>query len=148
MLPRALITGVAGFIGSNLLDFLLENTDWEIHGIDNYSTGSADNIREHMNNPRFVFSQADVQSTQTLKPFKYVFHLAALPRIQPSFELVNAHIHANVLGATHLLELMIREQHYPRFVYSGSSAVYGTPKQIPTPEEESIDCLSPYAFHK
>lgn len=148
MNERALITGVAGFIGSNLLDYLLLNTNWEIHGIDNCSTGTDENIKQHFQNSRFVYERADVQSLTSLKPYRYVFHLAALPRIQPSFELVNAHIEANVLAATGLLELMIRENHYPRFVYSGSSAVYGTPVQIPTTESERIDCLSPYAFQK
>lgn len=148
MKSRALITGVAGFIGSNLLDYLLTNTDWEIDGIDNCSTGSENNIAAHLTNPRFNFIKSDVRLVSSLKKYQFVFHLAALPRIQPSFELVNAHVEANVMGATHLLEVMIRENHFPKFVYSGSSAVYGTPEQIPTPEDERIDCLSPYAFQK
>jgi nucleoside-diphosphate-sugar epimerase len=148
MEKRVLITGVAGFIGSNLLDFLLENTDWNIDGIDNLSTGSEQNIQHRLTNERFTFINDDVKSVRSLLPYNCIFHLAALPRIQPSFELVNAHVEANVLAATGLLELMIRENHFPRFVYSGSSAVYGTPTEIPTSENERIDCLSPYAFQK
>lgn len=148
MAEKALITGVAGFIGSNLLDYLLEKTGWEIDGIDNLSTGSEENIRHCLDNPRFSFINKDLESIHSLRSYKYVFHLAALPRIQPSFELVNDHIAANVLKATYLLELMIRENHFPRFVYSGSSAIYGTPEHIPTNENERVDCLSPYAFQK
>jgi UDP-glucose 4-epimerase len=148
MAEHALITGVAGFIGSNLLDYLLQHTDWEITGVDNLSTGSELNIRHHYNNSRFRFQNTDLSEIQTLKPFRFVFHLAALPRIQPSFDLVTEHITHNVTRAAYLLELMIREKHYPRFIYSGSSAVYGTPQIIPTPETERIDCLSPYAFQK
>ena len=145
---RVLITGVAGFIGSNLLDYLLAKTDWEIHGIDNLSTGSIDNIEHEIANPRFKFLEQDAFELSALKDYEKVFHLAALPRIQPSFELINEHIKANVLLAGHLIELMIKEHHYPRFVYSGSSAIYGTPDLIPTPETEKVDCLSPYAFQK
>lgn len=145
---KVLITGVAGFIGSNLLDFLIENTDWEIAGIDNLSTGSEKNIQHHLSNSRFSFTRQNCSDVKTLLPYKYIFHLAALPRIQPSFELVAEHIHANVLEAVHLLELMISENYFPRFVYSSSSAIYGTPENIPTNESESIKCLSPYAFQK
>lgn len=148
MADRVLITGVSGFIGSNLLDYLFEKTNWEIHGIDNLSTGRKENIAHRLNEKRFEFTEADLVAVKTLKPYKYIFHLAALPRIQPSFELVNDHIVANVLSATYLLELMIRENYFPRIVYSGSSAIYGTPEQIPTPENEKVDCLSPYAFQK
>ena len=148
MPERILITGVAGFIGSNLLDCLLDKTDWEIDGIDNLSTGSKENINHHYGNGRFRFIENDLNTIRSLKPYRHVFHLAALPRIQPSFELVNEHITANVLNATYLLQLMIRENHFPRFIYSGSSAIYGTPRQIPTTESEKIDCLSPYAFQK
>jgi UDP-glucose 4-epimerase len=145
---RALITGVAGFIGSNLLDYLMGHTDWQIDGVDDCSTGNESNIAAHLSDSRFTFTKANLTTLKSLKQYDYVFHLAALPRIQPSFELVNQHIEANVLAATYLLELMIGESHYPKFIYSGSSAVYGTPLQIPTTENERIDCLSPYAFQK
>lgn len=148
MTERVLITGVAGFIGSNLLDYLIEKTDWSIDGIDNLSTGTKENINHQLSSSRFNFIENDLLSINSLRPYKFVFHLAALPRIQPSFEFVNEHIVANVLRATHLLEIMIRENHYPRFIYSGSSAIYGTPENIPTNENERIDCLSPYAFQK
>ncbi|MCE3229918.1 MAG: UDP-N-acetylglucosamine 4-epimerase [Bacteroidetes bacterium] len=147
-MKKVLMTGVSGFIGSNLLDFLIKNTNWHITGYDNLSTGNKENISEHLNNKRFTFCEADAFTISTLRDYDVVFHLAALPRIQPSFELISEHITANVLLAAHLLEVMIREQHYPKLIYSGSSAVYGTPEKIPTPESEKIDCLSPYAFQK
>lgn len=145
---HVLITGVAGFIGSNLLDYLVSETNWTITGIDNLSTGNINNIEHHLENNRFTFSENSCSEINTLKNYSVIFHLAALPRIQPSFDLINEHINANLVQATHLLELMIKEQHFPRIVYSGSSAAYGTPTQIPTPETERIDCLSPYAFQK
>jgi UDP-glucose 4-epimerase len=145
---KVLITGVSGFIGSNLLDYLMQNTNWDIVGYDNLSTGNKENINGNLNNKRFKFIEKDAFEITSLKEFEIVFHLAALPRIQPSFELISEHIQANVSLAVYLIELMIKESHYPRLVYSGSSAIYGTPIQIPTPETEKIDCLSPYAFQK
>ena len=145
---NVLITGVAGFIGSNLLDHLLGNTSWSISGVDNLSTGNRKNIAHHLGNKRFSFINGNCSELKSLKPFSRIFHLAALPRIQPSFELVTEHVLENLLASIHLLELMIKEDHFPRFIYSSSSAVYGTPVNIPTTEEESIDCLSPYAFQK
>jgi UDP-glucose 4-epimerase len=145
---KVLITGVAGFIGSNLLDYLIEHTDWQITGIDNLSTGSNDNIAHHASNDRFIFLKKDCTQVDSLKQFDKVFHLAALPRIQPSFEFINEHIQANLVNAVHLLEVMIKEKYFPRIIYSGSSAIYGTPKNIPTGENEPVDCLSPYAFQK
>ncbi|MGD1847270.1 MAG: NAD-dependent epimerase/dehydratase family protein [Salibacteraceae bacterium] len=147
-IKNALVTGVAGFIGSNLLDYLLEKTDWQVHGIDNLSTGNRKNIAGQMNDRRFTFSVMSVSDLASLQGYDYVFHLAALPRIQPSFEYINEHIEANLNQSIHLIELMIKEEHFPRLVYSGSSAIYGTPQQIPTPENEKVDCLSPYAFQK
>ncbi len=147
-IQNVLITGVAGFIGSNLLDFLIENTDWKISGIDDYSTGNKKNITQHLDNERFELIEDTLFNLKSLKGYDCVFHLAALPRIQPSFELINEHIHANLMSSMHLLELMIAEKHFPRFVNSSSSAIYGTPKTIPTPETERIECLSPYAFQK
>lgn len=147
-MKRVIITGVSGFIGSNLLDYLLEHTDWKIDGYDNLSTGNKENIIHQLNQPRFKFYEEDAFSIVSLKPYDIVFHLAALPRIQPSFDLISEHIRANVMLPAHLIELMVKEKHFPRLVYSGSSAIYGTPKMIPTPETEKVDCLSPYAFQK
>ena len=145
---NVLVTGVAGFIGSNLLDYLIEKTDWTITGYDNFSTGNKRNIAHHLSNKRFVLVEKSLATIGSLKPFDCVFHLAALPRIQPSFEFVKEHISENLLNSMHLIELMISESYFPRFVFSSSSAIYGTPKTIPTPETEKIDCLSPYAFQK
>jgi nucleoside-diphosphate-sugar epimerase len=145
---KVLITGVAGFIGSNLLDYLIEKSDWDIEGIDNLSTGSINNINQHFANPRFNFVNANCSDIESVRPYQYIFHLAALPRIQPSYELINDHINANLIQAMHLIQLMINENYFPRLVYSSSSAIYGTPKLIPTNESEQIDCLSPYAFQK
>lgn len=145
---HVLVTGVAGFIGSNLLDYLIDETNWTITGIDNLSTGNLQNIEHQLQNSRFSFIETSCKELTSLKNYSTIFHLAALPRIQPSFDLINEHINANLVQATHLLELMIKDEHFPRLVYSGSSAAYGTPTQIPTPETERIDCLSPYAFQK
>lgn len=148
MIKKVLITGVAGFIGSNLLDFLIEITDWNIVGIDDFSTGNKNNIAHHLSNKRFEFIEDTMFSLTTLKEYDCVFHLAALPRIQPSFEFVNEHIHTNLMSSMHLVELMIKDNRFPRIVNSSSSAIYGTPETIPTTEDEKIDCLSPYAFQK
>jgi len=142
------VTGVAGFIGSNLLDYLLDNTEWQVSGYDNLSTGRIENIADRLSNPRFIFHECDIRSIDSLQGVDCVFHLAALPRIQPSFDRIVEHIEHNLCNSAHLLELMVRDKHFPRIVYSGSSAVYGTPTTTPTPESERIDCLSPYAFQK
>lgn len=147
-MSKVLITGVAGFIGSNLLDYLMDVTDWEVVGIDDLSTGNQKNISQHIGDSRFEFVNDTLFNLSTLKPYEIVFHLAALPRIQPSFELVKEHIHANLMGPMHLLELMIADNRFPRIVNSSSSAIYGTPENIPTSETERVDCLSPYAFQK
>ena len=145
---KVLVTGVAGFIGSNLLDYLLANTNWTIVGYDNLSTGRLKNIEQHLNNSRFHYVNSSVIEINSLKEYDCVFHLAALPRIQPSFELVTEHIHENLLLSMHLVQIMIKESYFPKFIFSSSSAIYGTPKLVPTPESEKVDCLSPYAFQK
>ena len=147
-MSHVLITGVAGFIGSNLLDYLLEHTDWKITGIDNLSTGRKSNIEGQLSNNRFLFKESSCAEIESLKPYSKVFHLAALPRIQPSFQYINEHIHANVIESTRLIELMIREEYFPKFIYSGSSSIYGNPATFPTPETAAVNCLNPYAFQK
>ncbi len=147
-IENVLITGVAGFIGSNLLDYLLDHTEWSITGVDNLSTGRRSNIEHRISDNRFTFLEESLFDIKSLKPFQCIFHLAALPRIQPSFEMVNTHIKENLMSSTFLIEKMVEENWFPRIVNSSSSAIYGTPIHIPTTEEERIDCLSPYAFQK
>jgi len=145
---NVLITGVAGFIGSNLLDYLLSGTDWRITGIDNLTTGSEDNICHNLDNPRFKFLKQRCSDITSIKEYDCIFHLAALPRIQPSFDLIREHVQANLLEGVFLIELMVKENHFPRFVYSGSSAIYGNPEKIPTDESAGVNCMNPYAFQK
>jgi UDP-glucose 4-epimerase len=147
-IKQVLITGVAGFIGSNLLDFIIDQTDWRVHGIDNLSTGNKDNIAAQLDHDRFTFIEMRVSELKSVKQYEVVFHLAALPRIQPSFEAIIEHVDANLNEALSLIELMVAEDHFPRLVYSGSSSIYGNPELVPTPESESIKCMNPYAFQK
>lgn len=77
----------------------------------------------------------------------YVFHTAALPRIQPSFDDPMGHEMVNVMGTLHCLEAA-KKTLLKKFVFSSSSACYGTPERYPTPEDEPIRCLSPYALQK
>lgn len=147
-IERVLITGVAGFIGSNLLDYLIDETDWEITGIDNFSTGRKANIEHRLANQRFRFLEQKVSEIASIRSFDVIFHLAALPRIQPSFELIREHVNANLNEALFLVEKMVEEDHFPRLVFSGSSAIYGNPLKTPTDEQEPIKCMNPYAFQK
>jgi UDP-glucose 4-epimerase len=148
MKTKILITGVAGFIGSNLLDYLIQNTNWEIDGIDNLSTGSIENISHILNNNRFNFINNDLINLKSIKSYDFIFHLAALPRIQPSYDLIKEHINHNLISGAHILQLMIEENKYPKLIYSSSSSIYGNPEEFPTTEESKISCLSPYAFQK
>jgi UDP-glucose 4-epimerase len=148
MKNKILITGVAGFIGSNLLDYLIKNTDYNIVGYDNLETGCINNIQHNLDNERFNFVNKSVLSIFTLKEFKYIFHLAALPRIQPSYDQISHHINNNLLLGINLVEIMIKEDHYPKLINSSSSSIYGNPDEVPTTEKCKPNCLNPYSFQK
>ena len=141
---NALITGGLGFIGSNLVDFLVSKK-WDITVIDNLSTGSLDykNLEAE-----YWIKNVDELTFEDIQDFEYVFHLAALPRIQPSFDEPIEHEDANVIITIKLLELLKQSKKLKKLVYSASSACYGTPKNYPTPESEQIQILSPYALQK
>ncbi len=147
-IDKVLITGVAGFIGSHILDSILDETDWEVDSYDDLSTGNEANIAHRLQEERFSFYREAMSKIPSLKSYDAIFHLAALPRIQPSFQYIREHVEANLLEGVGLLEKMIEEEHFPRLIYSGSSAIYGDPEKVPTPETESIDPMNPYAFQK
>ena len=144
-MQKVIVTGGAGFIGSNLVDELI-NQEIEVIVLDNLSTGKQENI-----NPRAVFYQCDV-SRMPMNTFDYlfkdvdtVFHLAATPQVQYSIE--NPTDNNNLYSLINMLEVS-RILGVKRFVFSSSSAVYGNPKYTPINEDHPINPLSPYALHK
>ena len=141
---KALVTGGLGFIGSNLVDFLISK-NWDVTVVDNLSTGSLDYKNEEVN---YWIKGVEDLTFDDIKDFEYVFHLAALPRIQPSFDEPLEHEDANVIITIKLLELLKKSTNLKKLVYSASSACYGTPKNYPTTESEQIQILSPYALQK
>ena len=144
-MPKCLVTGGAGFIGSNLVDALIERGD-EVIMLDNLSTGKKENL-----NPRAQFVEIDLSDVEKIKPYfigvDYVFHCAALARVQPSIENpVKYHDH-NVNGTLNVL-VAARDAKLKKVVYSASSSAYGNQKQMPLREDMPPYPISPYALQK
>lgn len=150
------ITGGAGFIGSNLVDQLI-NEGHEVVVIDSLVTGKKENI-----NPQAKFVQADInacrQGTHPLSAYTEkvekaiegsdaIFHLASLARVQPSIANPVAFNDTNVNGTLNML-VMAHKLGIKRFVYSASSSAYGNAKIFPTPENHPTNPLSPYGLQK
>lgn len=142
---KALVTGGAGFIGSNLTDRLIE-LGHSVVVIDNLSTGKLDNV-----NPKAEFVNkclTDLEEDFLIgKGIDVVFHLAALARVQPSIkDPINFNEH-NVTATLKLLYASHKAK-IKRVVYSASSSAYGDATTFPTPETHSINPLSPYGLQK
>ncbi|MFQ5692236.1 MAG: NAD-dependent epimerase/dehydratase family protein [Nitrospinota bacterium] len=142
---KCLVTGGAGFIGSHLVD-KLEEMGAEVSVLDDFSTSDGGHLPS---SARLV--RGSVTSPEILREaaggMDYVFHTAALPRIQPSFDDPVGHEMVNVVGAIRCLEAL-KGTPVKKFVISSSSACYGTPEKCPTGEDAPIRCLSPYALQK
>jgi UDP-glucose 4-epimerase len=143
---RSVVTGALGFIGSHVVETLLENGH-EVLGIDDLSTGSKENAIEGAD--YVEVSILDPKTKEVISDFRpdYIFHLAALPRIQPSFEEPLIHNMANVDGTIKLLEIA-RDIKIRGFINSSSASVYGNPAEYPITENTPVDPLSPYALQK
>ena len=137
---RCLITGGAGFIGSNLVDALIERGD-EVIVIDNLSAGKRENV-----NSRAQFHQLDIRDLEKIKPlFKgvdYVFHVAAFPRVQPSIEDPVTFNDININGTLNVL-MAAKEAGVKRVIYSASSSAYGDQEKMPLREDMPANPLSP-----
>lgn len=142
---KLLVTGGAGFIGSNLVDELVKEGH-NVSVIDNLSLGK----KEHLN-PRVKFSKKDIRDLKSIKPlFKNidcVFHLAAQPRIQPSIINPAESFDNNVLGTFNVL-MAARDAKVGKVIYSASSSAYGDQKKLPLTEEMFPNCKNPYALFK
>ncbi|MDO8564478.1 MAG: SDR family oxidoreductase [bacterium] len=142
---KVVVTGGAGFIGSHLVDALLLK-GCEVHVIDNLSGGSKENI-----NPKAQFHDADIRNLETIKPIikgaLYVFHTAALPRVQYSIEHPVETNEVNVTGTLNVL-IAAQEGGVKRVVYSASSSAYGDQSTLPLVETMIPNPKSPYGLHK
>jgi len=145
----AVVTGGAGFIGSHMVDLLLER-GYQVRVIDNLSGGHARNIAQHQDNPDFSFDQIDIMTIKSGSPlFKgahFVFHFAGIGDIVPSIEEPVRYMETNVLGTVNVLQAA-RAAHVKKFVYAASSSCYGL-AETPTNEQQPITPLYPYALSK
>jgi UDP-glucose 4-epimerase len=139
-MKKVIVTGGAGFIGSTLVDELIEK-GIEVVVLDNLSTGKESNI-----NPKAEFIRCDVSKDRPLfSGVDTVFHLAATPQVQYSIE--NPTDNNNLDSVINMLNIS-NKSGVKRFIFTSSSAVYGNPKYTPIDEIHPTNPLSPYALHK
>lgn len=159
MLGPILVTGAAGFIGSHLVDRLLDD-GLDVVGLDNFDS-FYDPIRKRRNlsfaldHPRFRLVELDLRDADALHRLiaahhpSGIIHLAARAGVRPSIEQPSLYVDVNVLATTHLLEAACRLDPLPRFVYASSSSVYGDRPDAPFRESDPVDHpISPYAATK
>ncbi len=145
----AIVTGGAGFIGSHMVDLLLDR-GFKVRVIDNLIGGREANLAHHNSNPDLLFAQSDIREHQPGAPLfdgaDYVFHFAGIGDIVPSIERPLEYMSVNVQGTVHMLE-GARAANVKKFVYAASSSCYGL-AETPTREDHPIDPRHPYALSK
>lgn len=142
---KVVVTGGAGFIGGHLADALVLR-GFEVHIIDNLSGGKKENV-----NPKAVFHKVDITDLAAIRPIvkdaRWVFHLAAMPRVQYSIEQPIETSEVNVMGTANLL-VTAKEGGVKRFIYSASSSAYGDQSRMPLVETMEANPKSPYGLQK
>ena len=145
-----LVTGGAGFIGSNLCEAIL-NLGCRVRCLDDLSTGKRENIDLFIDNPRYEFIEGDIKNFDTClfacEGVDYVLHQAAWGSVPRSIEMPMFYAHNNIIGTMNMLEAA-RQKGINRFVYASSSSVYGDEPKLPKAEGIEGNLLSPYAVTK
>ena len=147
---RILVTGGAGFIGSNLCEFLLQNGN-KVRCLDNFATGRKENIKSFLNDPNFEFLEGDIRNLsdceRACRDMDYVLHQAALGSVPRS---INDPITSNEVNVGGFLNMLVatRDAGVKRFIFAASSSTYGDSKALPKVEEVIGKPLSPYAITK
>ena len=147
---KILVTGGAGFIGSNLCEYFLTK-GYKVVCLDNFSTGHRYNLTSFGNNPNFSLIEGDIRDLsdcqKAVKGVDYVLHQAALGSVPRS---INDPITTNAVNVSGFLNMLIasRDAKVKRFVYAASSSTYGDSQGLPKVEEVIGKPLSPYAITK
>ncbi len=146
---KILVTGGAGFIGSNLCDYFLEHN--QVVCLDNFSTGHRHNIQSLLSNSNFTLIEGDIRNYETCEKavagIDFVLHEAALGSVPRS---INDPITTNDVNVSGFLNMLTaaRNANVKRFIYAASSSTYGDSEQLPKIEEVIGKPLSPYAVTK
>lgn len=145
-----LVTGGAGFIGSNLCEALLDK-GCQVRCLDDLSTGKQDNIDMFLDNPNYTFIKGDIRSLETCmeacKGVSYVLHQAAWGSVPRSIAMPLLYEEINIRGTLNMLEAASMNA-VKKFVYASSSSVYGDHPVLPKKEGQEGKLLSPYALTK
>jgi len=145
----AIVTGGAGFLGSHMVDLLLER-DFEVRVVDNLAGGHESNLAHHAGDARLRFEKLDVRDLGAPSPLfegsRFVFHFAGIGDIVPSIERPLEYLSANAQGTAALLEAA-RAARVEKIVYAASSSCYGI-AAVPTAEDHPIAPQYPYALSK
>ena len=147
---RVLVTGGAGFIGSNLVEVLLKQ-DNEVVVLDNFATGKMENLFPFSGDPKFKLIVGDIRNIEECRKavdgVEYVLHEAALGSVPRSIKDPMTSTAVNILGFVNML-YAAQEAKVKRFVYAASSSTYGNSQTLPKVEERIGKPLSPYAITK
>lgn len=145
-----LVTGGAGFIGSNLCEAIL-NMGYKVKCLDNLSTGKQENVDLFINHPNYTFIKGDIRDLETCleatKGVDYVLNQAAWGSVPRSIEMPLLYEEINIRGTLNMLEAS-RQNGVKKFVYASSSSVYGDEPNLPKKEGREGNLLSPYALTK
>ena len=148
-ISKSIITGGAGFIGSNLTDHLVR-IGHKVIILDNFVSGKKNNLAHHKKKDVKIV-KLDISKSKNLdKYFKgvdYIFHLAGLAEIIPSIKNPKQYFDNNVIGSLNVVEAA-KKAKIKKLIYAASSSCYGTPKSFPTSEKDKIDLKHPYAVTK